>query len=745
MAVLQMACPYCRAALPATPAGAVVQCGRCGHRCRLPGAAPTLPEGRPGRPASPKANPNAMAAPRPSPAAARGTPVGHPAGPPAMPLSRALGKVPPRLTPAANPRLPRVETPTSRPAGGILIGVVLAALVGAGGLGLYLSQPEDADDQVAQASPASGPARKESPAPAPKAGKPQKPVAPKTAPTRPKEDPPPRRTPKTAPAKPKPDTPPRTIRTRPKPDIPPKPRPEPPPVVVKKKPVNVKRPVVRTTPPKEKPASEQTASDRIDALVFGKLKEKGITPAPVCPDGVFLRRVYLDVIGTLPTSEEASAFLVDYKRNKRQLLIDRLLERPEFADYWAMKWGDLLRIKSEFPINLWPNAVQAYHRWVRTALQKNMPYDQFARQLLTSSGSNFRVPPVNFYRAVQSREPTALAQAVGLTFMGVRPEGLTKDQWARLAPFFARVAYKGTGEWKEEIVYFDPRKAVPEGLSPAAFPDGTAARIGPDQDPREVFANWLLAPENPWFARNIANRAWSWMLGRGIIDEPDDIRPDNRPSNPELLAFLEKELVRGRYDLKHLFRVILNSKAYQLSSIPASDNPAAEAHFAHYTIRRLEAEVLIDAICRITGTTESYSSPIPEPFTFIPEDQRSIALPDASITSSFLEMFGRPPRDTGLESERNNRATPNQMLHLLNSSHIQRKIEQGPGLRDMVGGGVKPEVFVDELYLRILSRFPTEEEARVAHVYARNGSTSWRAAKDLAWALITSPEFLYRH
>ncbi len=219
------------------------------------------------------------------------------------------------------------------------------------------------------------------------------------------------------------------------------------------------------------------------------------------------------------------------------------------------------------------------------------------------------------------------------------------------------------------------------------FPDGTPAHLSPDQDPREVFADWLIDAKNPWFARNIVNRVWSWLLGRGIIQEPDDIRPDNPPSNPDLLALLEQELVAHQYDLKHLYRLILNSKTYQLSCLPKAGDAADDADFAHYPLRRLDAEVLIDALDQITGTTEDYSSAIPEPFTFIPENQRSIALADGSITSSFLEMFGRPPRDTGLESERNNRPTADQRLHLLNSSHVQRKIEQSPMLRNLTQAG----------------------------------------------------------
>jgi hypothetical protein len=479
------------------------------------------------------------------------------------------------------------------------------------------------------------------------------------------------------------------------------------------------------------------AASRIDELVLGRLKDKGLVPAAPCSDGVFVRRVYLDVIGTLPTAEEVRAFLKDADPNRRHVLIDRLLEREEFADYWAMKWGDILRVKSEFPINLWPNAVRAYHHWIRTSLRENVRYDQVARALLTSSGSNFRTPPVNFYRAVQKKDAANSARAVALTFMGVRPQAWPAERWSGMSAFFAQVGYKSTKEWKEEIVYFDPRKA--SSAQDALFPDDTRPTLTPGQDPRLAFADWLIRPDNPWFTRNIANRVWSWLLGRGIIHEPDDSRPDNPPTNPVLLAYLEQELIGARYDLKHLYRVILNSNTYQQSCIAASEN--AEL-FASYPVRRLEAEVIIDAIGQITGTTERYYSPIPEPFTYLPQGQRAISLPDGSITSAFLEMFGRPPRDTGLESERNNTFTAAQKLHLLNSTHIQRKIEQGPGLAKLYGSSKTAAEVAEELYLTILSRYPTPEERAVAADYVAGGA---RRRIDIAWALVNSAEFLCRH
>ncbi|RKY11503.1 MAG: hypothetical protein DRP65_04080 [Planctomycetota bacterium] len=483
------------------------------------------------------------------------------------------------------------------------------------------------------------------------------------------------------------------------------------------------------------------ATNNIDRLVMATLREKGIEPANVCSDEVFVRRVYLDVIGTLPKPEDIRRFMKNRRTDKRAALIDALLGRDEFAEYWSLKWCDLLRVKAEFPINLWPNAVQAYHRWILDAIRKNMSYDEFARELLTSSGSNFRVPQVNFYRAIQGHEPGSIAEAVALTFMGVRLEKWPKEKREGMEAFFSRVAYKTTAEWKEEIVYLDP--TATEALH-AVFPDGTTVKIQADKDPREVFADWLVTPKNPWFAKNIVNRIWAWLLGRGLIHEPDDIRPDNPAVHPQVLEYLEKELVKAGYDLRHIYRLILNSGTYQQSSIRRSNRPDAEALFACYPVRRLEAEVLLDALCWISGTKEGYSSPIPEPFTFIPEEHRAVELADGSITSQFLEMFGRPARDTGLESERNNQFTDAQRLHLLNSTHIQNKIERSQRL--IKGAKRDSRKRINMVYLKVLSRFPTEAELAAAKEYFQtDGINIGQATNDLIWALINTKEFLYRH
>jgi len=539
---------------------------------------------------------------------------------------------------------------------------------------------------------------------------------------------------------------------------------------------------------------------QLDQLVFANLARLKIHPVR-CTDAVFVRRAYLDVIGTLPTAKEARDFIQDLDdKDKRRVLIDRLLERDEFADYWAMKWGDILRIKAEFPVNLWPNAAQAYHRWLRASLVANKPYDQFARELLTASGSNFRVGPVNFYRAIQNRKPEGIAAAVALTFMGARTESWPSGRLDGMAVFFSQVGYKPTSEWKEEHVFWDSlgasavagntapgRPAVdaigqaPKPTAPtvpsvpgasvnprppvAIFPDGTEVNLSPDRDPREAFADWLIAPDNPWFARCIVNRVWAWLLGRGIIHEPDDIRPDNPPSNAALLAYLERELVAGHYDLKRLFRLILNSETYQFSSMPRFKTPEAEANFATYPLRRLDAEVLIDAINKITGASDLYTSPIPEPYTYIPENMPAIAIADGSITSPFLALFGRSARATGMLNERDNRPVPSQWLHLLNSSHVQRKLEQGPKLKAILESGRNQREMVEELYLTILSRFPIAGElqdierlgqVQPARPAANPGKAGNQPAKpvvikrredwvDLTWSLINSTEFLYRH
>jgi hypothetical protein len=488
----------------------------------------------------------------------------------------------------------------------------------------------------------------------------------------------------------------------------------------------------------------------VDAAVEPALASLGLSLRPPASDEVFVRRAFLDLLGTPPTRTEAEAFLADPRPDKRAALVDSLFSRAEYAEYQSLKWGDILRIKSEFPSNLWPNAVQAYGRWIRDAIRSNVPYDRFARELLVSSGSNFRVPQANFYRAVDSRDGRGIARAVALALMGARLDALPEPGRSGMADFFSRVAYKKTFEWKEEIVYLDPK---PAAELRTAFPDGSPVVISADADPRAVFADWLLKPGNPYFARAVANRIWYWTMGTGIVDPVDDLRPSSAPACPELLEVLEAELARSGYDLRSLYRLVMGSRTYQQSTIPAAaggsvgDAPAA-ARFARYTVRRLDAESLIDALCRIGGSGESYSSPIPEPFTFIPSSQRTIALVDGSITSAFLVKFGRPPRDTGLASERDGRPTTDQALYLLNSNDVRRRIESGPLLKEALAlpkGKTDDQIAL--AYLSLLSRRPTDAELKAVKDYMKSSGlgASRQAAVDLVWAIVNGKEFLYKH
>ncbi|MDR2115315.1 MAG: DUF1553 domain-containing protein [Planctomycetaceae bacterium] len=488
--------------------------------------------------------------------------------------------------------------------------------------------------------------------------------------------------------------------------------------------------------------------NKIDVLIAASLKRYKIEPSQLCSDEVFIRRVYLDTIGTLPEVQAVRDFLADKKIDKRSKLIDHLLTRNEFVDYWTLKWCDILRVKAEFPINLWPNGAMTYYRWIHEAIRTEMPYHQFARTLLTADGSNFRDGPSNFYRAVSQKDAETLAENVALTFLGVRTGAWTPEKLQQLSVFFSRIGYKETAEWKEEIVFWTRK---PLDSPEVVFPDGTKGEIHSDQDPREVFADWLVSPSNEGFNRNIANRVWFWLFGRGLVHEPDDFRPDNQPVHPEVLDYLCLELINSNYRLKHLYRLILNSSTYQQSSIPNSKNrsndPRVTELFASYSIRRMEAEVLQDALSQIFAIPVGYNSEVPEPFTNIPARYRTIMLPDASITNSFLEMFGRPTRDTGMESDRNNNVTESQQLFMLNSTEINNWVTKF--LLSYRNMNRKPEEIrkmLDEIWLRFLSRYPTAMEFHIVTEELRQQEKSGgQKIQDIVWALLNTKEFLCRH
>ena len=522
--------------------------------------------------------------------------------------------------------------------------------------------------------------------------------------------------------------------------------------------------VVRLAVPQSLPMPfpDVPTAGRIDALVLDRLKTLGIPPSEFCSDEAFLRRVYLDVIGILPTPDEAKAFLSDRDPKKRARLIDVLLERDEYADFWALKWGDLLRIKSEYPSNLWPNGVQAYYRWVRHSLAVNKPYDQFVRELLVSSGSNFRSPPANYYRALRKRDAQGYAESTALVFMGARlgcarchghpTESWTLEDNLGMAAFFPQVRIKSTGEWKEEIVYVDPKQVLThpvtrELIAPRPL-GGEVVELAEGEDRREKFAAWLISADNTWFTANIVNRIWFWLFERGIVHEVDDMRPTNPPTNPELLACLQTELVDHKYDLKHIYRLILNSRTYQLSSVPNPFNAKDVSHFSHYRARRLGAEQLLDAVNQVTETFDKYESRIPEPYTVLPDGHRAAQLADGSIPdkSGFLELFGRPPRDTAYEGDRSSETSMRQALHLINSSDVAQKISRSPRLQRLFKEKKSDDEIVDEIYLAALSRFPTKEEKQKVTAYiARDEKARRQAVEDVMWAVLNTKEFLFNH
>ncbi|MDR1483475.1 MAG: DUF1549 and DUF1553 domain-containing protein [Planctomycetaceae bacterium] len=506
----------------------------------------------------------------------------------------------------------------------------------------------------------------------------------------------------------------------------------------------VNQPVVLPRNPFES-GKEFRAICRIDEILIASLKHYHLEPAPICSDEVFIRRVFLDVIGTLPTQPEIRNFLDDKSLNKRTKIIDSLLNRNEFSDYWAMKWSDLLRVKAEFPVNLWPNGAVNYYNWIHNAIRTNMPYDQFAKTLLTADGSNFRNGAVNFYRAVPAKDPDTLAEITAQTFLGTRTATWTPQKRKDIAKFFSRVGYKETAQWKEEIVFWQRKPLDPPDV---IFPDNSNTKIPDNRDPREIFAEWLTSPKNKNFNQNITNRIWFWLFGFGIVHEPDDFCNDNPPVHPALLDYLCGELVKSKYNLKHIYRLILTSNTYQQSSVPKKQekqNNEIEL-FASYPIRRIEAEVLQDALSQIFDAPVVYQSEVPEPFTRIPSRYRTIVLPDASVTSSFLEMFGRASRDTGLESDRNNNVTEAQQLFMLNSSEINNWVRRYAAKIKFNRKQEEKRKTLDTIWLTILARHPTESELKaIENDFQKREIPATQKVHDLIWALINSKEFLCKH
>ncbi|MBO4633139.1 MAG: DUF1553 domain-containing protein [Lentisphaeria bacterium] len=502
--------------------------------------------------------------------------------------------------------------------------------------------------------------------------------------------------------------------------------------------------------------------EKADRILEARRKKFRFPVIGRASDAVFLRRSYLTAAGRIPTLEETKTFLGSTDPAKRAKLIDSLLESPDHADLIAMRFADMLRIKSEFPVNLWPNAVQAFHYQLRLDIFRNRPYSEMAFEMLTASGSNFRVPYANFFRGSGDRTPAGLAKITALTFMGVRTEKLPEERRRAFEAFFSRIRYKSSSEWKEEFVFTSPEECRLKAWLPGA---GSFTIDSPGEDPRRVLAQALIADRNPYFARAFVNRAWSWFFGKGLIDPVDDISPeagfgtlvlrrmglDSAPESevlPELLDLLTEEFRRSNYNMRHLFRLIMNSGAFHAASVvPPEIRQQTEKYFLSYPVRRLEAELLSDSLGVLTGNYGRYTSVIPEPFTFLPSGTRAVQIADGSISSAMLELFGRPSRDSGKISERNNRITGAQRLYLLNSNVVYRRLSAlGWKTAKSCKWDLKRKG-ITTIYQMVLSRHPVPLEKKWIMDYQRALPQKQRGHvwPDLFWVLVNSKEFLYHH
>ena len=447
-----------------------------------------------------------------------------------------------------------------------------------------------------------------------------------------------------------------------------------------------------------------------------------------CSDEVFLRRVYLTVTGALPTPQQAVEFLEDQSSNKREVLIDKLLQSELGLKYMQMRWGDILRIKSEFPSNLWPNGVQAYNRWIYEQLMNNVPYDKMVRSLLLSTGSNFRSPAANFYRGFQTRNSKNIYDNINLLFLGNR------ECYDNGNICFSQIKYKSTKEWKEEIIYLDIHKRAP--YNQIELGDDTTFYLRQDSDWREPYVMWLTSPKNRRFAEVMVNRMWFWVFGKGIVHEPDDWRDDNPPSDPELLKELTDYFLAQNFDMRAMMKRILLSDKFNSKAAPEGD----------YTPQRLPAEVIVDAMASVTNIWSTYTSRVPEPFTFYPPRTRSTHLGDATVSSSELELFGKVSRDVSLESQRNNAITSRQLLYLMNSSALENRIRKSPTLQKIYIQSANIEQLADNITLLTLSRRATAAEVEMYRQYMeQNQLPMMEVAVDIMWMQINSNEFLYNH
>lgn len=493
----------------------------------------------------------------------------------------------------------------------------------------------------------------------------------------------------------------------------------------------------------------------IDKHVFDRLQALRVEPSDLADDATFLRRVYLDVCGVLPTVEEARRFLNDKAPDKREKLIDHLLSRPEYADFWAMKWGDLLR-NEEKAVDA--KGVRLFQQWLRHQFENDAPLDRFARDLLTSRGSTYEKPQANYYRT--NLEATKAAETTAVLFLGVRVacakchnhpfDRWTQEDYYGLSAFFARIKTRMVDNKRKDkldkhelvgemIIYLDregevdhPHKA---GAMAPRLPGGVTPKLAAGDDRLPVLADWITSRDNPFFARVMANRVWFHLMGRGLVDPPDDFRESNPASNEPLLDALAQELIKHDFSQKKLMRTILLSRAYQASYKPRPSNEE-DLNFSRVIPSRLPAELLLDAVSHVTE--------VPETFAGHPVGIRAVQLPGVTGTSGFLKAFGRPERLLACECERSGDSTLQQAMIMINNESLMRKVEESPRIRRWLDKKAGPDDIAEELFLAACSRPPSNGERALVRKHLAGATEPRRAMEDLLWAVINSKEFLLK-
>jgi hypothetical protein len=484
----------------------------------------------------------------------------------------------------------------------------------------------------------------------------------------------------------------------------------------------------------------------IDKAVFSKLNRMRVGVSEPCTDSEFIRRVYLDAIGILPTPDEVKSFLADPAPDRRAKIVDGLLVRPEFYDFWALKFADILRSNGRL---IQPKGAYVFHRWIRSRLERNTPMDQFVRELITADGSTYKNPAANYYRI--SRDPENAAETTAQLFLGVRIqcakchnhvfEKWTQDDYYGFAAFFSQVGRKKGSLADDEVIYpagsgdvRQPRTG--QVMKPKAL--GGPVLDDPKSNRRVRLANWLTGPTNPFFAKSLVNRIWYHLIGRGIVEPVDDFRDSNPASNDELLNGLTDQFVADGYDLKKLLKSILNSRTYQLSARTNEFNAEDVLYFSHAATKLLPAEVLLDAISTVTATTT--------PFDGLPKGARATQIPDGKMENPFLKTFGRPARELACECERESDSNLSQALQLIGGATVNGKLRDDQGrMARLAKSGKSPEAITTELYLVALCRPPNATELAAATKHLKGAKDLRQGVEDLGWVLINSKEFLFRH